>query len=338
MAAFAFSRGVMKRVICILLMGATSALAQVSGFAPLSQPEVSRLVSKAKDGHTESQLRLGMAYEYGLGVNVDLQTAEYWLKTAAGFGDAEAQTQLGLLYLQPQFTQSRAQALRWFQLASANGSGRAEHNLGLMYTLGIGVAVNRDEAIRWFRRASSHGLGASKANLGVLLVTRPDPGDQAEGFSIVSAAAKHGDTDAENALGYCYQYGAGTHVDLRKAVEWYKRAAAHGNLMAMKNISDMYRVGVGVPRDPVEAFHWSDEACTSGEWRACISVANAYLHGEGTSPNDEKAYQFALMAGVEHRDLEQLESRLPEEARAQAAREAEHWKQAHAVRLSALPH
>ena len=327
----------MKAATWIVFLWAASALAQVSGFRPLSQSEVSKLLTKAKGGNRQSQLRLGMAYEYGLGVQSDPKTAEYWLKTAAGFGDPEAQTQLGLLYLQPEFADSR-QALRWFMRAAAAGSARAEHNIGLMYTLGMGVPVDRNEAIRWYRRAVQHGLAPSRTNLGVLLVESSDKAAQAEGFQGLSNAARNGDSDAENALAYCYQQGKGTTPDLAKAMDLYGRAAAHGNLTAMKNLAAMYQNGLGVPKNPAEAFRWYEEACNAGEWRACGSVANAYLLGNGTTRNQAKAYQFALMAGVEHSYIQELEKQLSEAERNSAADEAERWKQVHAVRLSALPH
>jgi hypothetical protein len=339
MAAFLFLRvKSMKGAIWIVFLWATVSLAQVSGFRSLSQPEISKLLSKARNGNTESQLRLGMAYEYGLGVEADAKTAEYWLKTAAGFGDSEAQTQLGLLYLQPQFANSHAQAVPWFMRASAGGSARAAHNLGLMYTLGLGVPMDREQAIRWYRRAAQHGLSQSRANLGVLLVESENPADQAEGFHILERAAKSGDADAENSLAYCYRYGVGTKPDIVKAVNLYSRSSAHGNLVARKNLGDLYKTGSGVPQNSSEAFRHYEDACNAGEWRACVPVANAYLFGEGIARNEFKAYQFALMGGVVGEPLQVLGKHLSESDKNVAAEEAERWKQTHAVLLSALPH
>jgi TPR repeat protein len=338
MAAFAFAGGVMKAATGIVFLWAASALAQVSGFRPLSQPEVPKLLTKARGGNTQSQLRLGIAYQYGLGVVPDPRTAEYWLKTAAGFGDAEAQTQLGLLYLQPEFAASRAQALRWFMRAAAGGSSRAEHNIGLMYTLGIGAPVDRVEAVRWYRRAVRHGTGASRTNLGVVLVESSDPASRAEGFEILSRAASSGDVDAENALATCYQYGHGTKTDFAKAIDLYRHAAARGSLFAMKNLAAMYQNGIGVPKNPGEAFRLYQEACNAGEWRACGSVADAYLLGDGVARDQAKAYQFALMGGLEPRYIQELEKQLSESEKNRAADETERWKRVHAFRLSASPH
>jgi TPR repeat protein len=271
-----------------------------------------------------------------MGVNADPNTAEYWLKTAAGRGEQEAQNQLGLLYLQPEFLASRPQAMRWFMRAAAGGSARAEHNLGLIYTLGMGVQADREQAIHWFRRAAQHGLGASKANLGVLLVNSPKPADQAEGFGIVLRTADDENPDIENALGYWF--GAGTKVDLPKAVDWYKRAAAKGNALAMYNLATMYRTGTGVKQDFKQAFRLHLEACDSGDQKACVAVSNAYLNGEGTGRNYIAAYRFALMAGADAKTIAVLEQPLAEADRNRAAEEAEQWKQVHAVQLSAAPH
>lgn len=328
----------MNRIVWIVVvLWAASAPAQLSSFRPLSKPEVSRLLSKAREGNTESQLRLGGAYQYGLGVEQDSKTAEYWLKTAAGRGDPDAQTQLGLLYLQPGFEAERQQAVRWFMRAAASGSGNAEHNLGLVYLLGVGVPVDRVQAIHWFRRGAQHGSKPARANLGVLLVNSPDAAEQREGYELLTDAVKDDDPDAENALGYSYQFGAGTSVDTAKAVHWYNRAASHGNTNAMMNLADMYRTGAGTQKDVSQAFQWYSRACDRGDRRACVSLANAYLHGEGTARNDAKAYQFAVMAGADRDKIALLEQSLGPDDRNRAAEEAERWKQAHAVQLSASP-
>lgn len=328
----------MNRPVWIVLLWAANAVAQISGFQPLSSPEISKLLGKARSGNLESQLRLGTAYQFGLGVNADPQTAEYWLKLAAGFGDPQAQTQLGLLYLQPEFAASRDQALKWFLRAVAGGSIHAEHNLGVMYMRGVGVKQDREQAIRWFRRAAEHGLPEANIDLGLLLVAATDPGQQKEGFEIISAIArKEEKADAENALAYCYERGTGTEANLPLAVEWYKRAATHGSLMAMTNLADLYYTGVGVEQNFNEAFQWSRKACELGRANACFAVASAYVNAKGVTRDYLKAYQFALMAGVDESKIRLLSEHLTAEARSKAEDEAERWKQNHILQLSTLP-
>ncbi len=309
----------------------------MSGFRPLSKPEVSKLLSKAREGNTDSQVRLGTAYEYGLGVEQDSRTAEYWLKTAAGFGDPEGQTQLGLLYLQPGFEPEREQAVRWFMRAAASGYANAEHDLGLVYLMGLGVGADREQAIHWFRRGAEHGSRGARANLGILLVNSSNPAEQREGFDLLRSAAKDSDPDAENALAYCYQFGAGTSVDVQKAIEWYKRAAAHGNLNAKANLGSLYISGTGHKKDAGEALRMFSEACDGGNRRACVALANAYWNGDGVNRDAQKAYRFALMADADQNTIKTLENGLSSESRDRAAEEAKRWKQAHAVQLSTSP-
>lgn len=321
----------------VVLTWAVNGVAQLAAFRPLSKPEISKLLSKARDGNTESQLRLGTAYQYGLGVDRDSRTAEYWLKTAAGFGDPEAQTQLGLLYLQPGFEAEREQALRWFMRAAANGYANAEHDLGLVYLMGLGVRSDREQAIHWFRRGAQHGSQGARANLGIMLVNSNTSSEQKEGFELLLAAVKDNNPDAENALAYAYQFGAGTSIDMAKAVEWYKRAAAHGNLNAKANLADMYFTGAGQKKDVGQALRLFSEACDAGHRRSCVALANAYLHGDGVKRDDAKAYRFGLMADGDRNTIAALEKQLPADVRDRAAEEAERWKQAHAVQLSTSP-
>jgi TPR repeat protein len=67
------------------------------------------------------------------------------LKTAAAGGDAQAQSDLGLMYAHGTGVgRDYAQALHWYRAAVAQGDPGAEDNLGVMYAQGWGVA--RDDA------------------------------------------------------------------------------------------------------------------------------------------------------------------------------------------------
>ncbi len=49
-------------------------------------------------------------------------------------------------------------------------------------------------------------------------------------------AAAYGDSDAENQLGWMYQYGQGVEPDDAKAVTWYSMSADHGNRRGIDNL------------------------------------------------------------------------------------------------------
>ncbi len=49
-------------------------------------------------------------------------------------------------------------------------------------------------------------------------------------------AALQGYSLAFYAVGYCYQYGQGTSVDLAKAREWYEKGAANNDANAIRQL------------------------------------------------------------------------------------------------------
>ena len=52
---------------------------------------------------------------------------------------------------------TRAEAVRWFQLAADQGHAAAQGNLGIAYSNGLGVDRDAVEAVRWFRLAEERG-------------------------------------------------------------------------------------------------------------------------------------------------------------------------------------
>ena len=53
--------------------------------------------------------------------------------------------------------QSDVEAARWYRKAADQGGAGAQHNLGLMFAQGRGVAQSHVEAARWYRKAADQG-------------------------------------------------------------------------------------------------------------------------------------------------------------------------------------
>ena len=60
--------------------------------------EIEDLKALAEQGNAEVQYKLGLYYDYGIGVKQDDKQAVYWYKKAAEQGHAEAQFSLGRAY------------------------------------------------------------------------------------------------------------------------------------------------------------------------------------------------------------------------------------------------
>ena len=76
-------------------------IAQGTGSAPMSEKSRANFMAitrRALEGDTRSELRLGIAFEFGQGVDKNLVEAMRWYRLAADRGNPIAQTNLGYFY------------------------------------------------------------------------------------------------------------------------------------------------------------------------------------------------------------------------------------------------
>ena len=59
---------------------------------------------------------------------------------------------------------------------------------------------------------------------------------------------------AQYNLGYCYYYGRGMAVDMKKAYIWFSKAALFGDHQALYKLGDMYLNGYFVPKEEKAAM------------------------------------------------------------------------------------
>lgn len=74
-------------------------------------------------------------------------------------GDAEAQYQLGLLFMNGQGTiQDFEEAAKWFNLAANQNHPQAQYQLGLIHKTGYGLPVNLEKSYMWFNISAAAGI------------------------------------------------------------------------------------------------------------------------------------------------------------------------------------
>jgi len=106
-----------------------------------------RKVAEAGDGAAQSEL--GATYENGLGVPVDYQQAAQWYTKAVerGWGFSN----LGSLYKYGHgVPQDDRKAVDLYRRGAEIGDANAQSNLGVMYATGRGVSRDYIEAYKWF--------------------------------------------------------------------------------------------------------------------------------------------------------------------------------------------
>ena len=97
-------------------------------------------------------------YDQGLGLPQDSKAAHKWYKLAAKLGNALAQKNLALSYMNGEgVLQNHKAALKWLTLSAENGFLDSISVLGMMHKNGWGIPRDNIRAHMWFNIAVSQG-------------------------------------------------------------------------------------------------------------------------------------------------------------------------------------
>ncbi|QCE34635.1 sel1 repeat family protein [Acetobacteraceae bacterium] len=112
-------------------------------------PDIPALKQKAEAGDAKAQFDLGLLYVEGIGMSHNEAKAVEWWRKAADQGDRDAQYSLGILYYSGRgVKQDYTEAAKWFEKASQQGFKEAQHMLGVMYLMGRGGLPKNHEKAR----------------------------------------------------------------------------------------------------------------------------------------------------------------------------------------------
>ena len=130
--------------------------------------------------------------QYGKGIPKDRKGGVAWILKAAKQGNAFAERDLGICYMQGEgVPKSDKDALAWLYSAAVQDETTAECNLAFLYRNGRGVARDYKAAYAWYYRA-----------------------------------AQRNDHHGEMGMGYLYLRGYGIKKDIGEALKWYRKAEA----------------------------------------------------------------------------------------------------------------
>jgi TPR repeat protein len=152
-------------VLAVLLIGGlayySSVALQKKKAAYQETESLQQLRQAAGAGNADAQTRLGLLYYRGRGVPQDFTEALRWSRRAADQGDAVAQFNLGFMYAKGRggIPPDYAEAALWYRKAAGQGNVDAQFNLGLMYYNGQGVPRDSVEAHMWLSLAVSRAAG-----------------------------------------------------------------------------------------------------------------------------------------------------------------------------------
>ena len=209
-------------------------------------PEASAAAVRAhaEKGKAWAMYMLGNKYETGSGVPKDHVAAFRWFEKAATHAQPHpnAAQGLGALYLAGAgssrlFGPNYKQALRWLRPAAEAGHATAMHNLGQMFSEGLGVRRSAEDAAKWWLKGAEAGSHQCQSDIGCCYETGIGVAkSDEEAMRWFLASAEQGNATAQyNLGGVLFRTGQATArpAMLREALEWCRKSAAQGNPDAM---------------------------------------------------------------------------------------------------------
>lgn len=252
---------IVNSFIFILLV---SAFANVSSAAESEREYFSNILRSAEAGNIESQQRAADMYRYGLGVERNAETADFWQNAVdaervlpnsedeilkiAELGDVDAQFKLAEIYAAGGWeSQTINQAVFWYDEAAKQGSIQAQIALGDLYSSDMDFRA----AAPYYSSAAGRGNSYAQNRIGIIIRDGHIDGDAARWFRL---AADQGNSDAQYNLGVMYDNGYENALtgqiyvaeNDREAVKWFALAAEKGNSNAQSRLAAIIENGYGV--------------------------------------------------------------------------------------------
>jgi TPR repeat protein len=115
--------------------------------------------------------------------------------------------------------------------------------------------------------------------------------NQQKAFEYYILSARQGNAEAQNNLGYYYQFSDNVQ-DFEQAIYWYQLSANQLNTSAMNNLGYCYKIGAGCEKDFSQAFSFFERASDAGNASAQNNLGLCFWKGEGCAVYISRALQY----------------------------------------------
>ena len=246
------------------------------------------------------------------------------LMAKANAGDAQAQYELGLKYLNGEIkgtfeTPDKKEAARWFAKSAYGGyaDGMVAHGSCLLSGI---LSQDKKEAIKWYKKAAKKNNRQAFYNLGVCFrdgngVTR----DYKAAFENFNKAYGMGSMYAANNLAILYYQGLGIEKNLFEAFKLWKESSAQGNTAAYGNLGRCYMFGQGTEIDPELGCYWYEKAADAGFVSSQFFLGELYYNG-GSQYAEVVSIRFDYKKAAHYLQLAAKNKNLPDYAKGETYR------------------
>lgn len=181
----------------------------------------------------------GMMYDFGVGVEQDLQKAFTHYLLAAKKEYTPAQWEVGLMYETGRGTdKSNEKAFTHFLAAADKGYTPAQWKVGIKYMNGAGTTRDAEKAFYYSFLAADKGHPKAQFNVGIMYRGGHGPlKDEKKAFEYLLRAAKQSHVEAQYEVGIMYANGLGVTKDIDQAIKWHLAVNRNQNLTFKRTFS-----------------------------------------------------------------------------------------------------
>lgn len=236
---------------------------------------------------------IGKIYESGVGVEVDLNKAEYWYKKGCQNKESIAFIDLALFYYKHKKNEKGQEIIENLsKIASDADWGSIGYwILGDCYKEGIGVEKNQEKSVELYRKSFTmakeqgddlcnyyyHGIGTRK--------------NYKKALKLCLLNSEY--VLAQEMLGDAYANGRGVKKNFKDAIYWYEKSAQQGNINAIFALAEFYYLGRGCEQDYGKAIDYFKQANQiKGDAAPYYYLGDCYHHGLGVKPDWHKAKKY----------------------------------------------
>ena len=194
--------------------------------------------------------------------------------------------------------------------SAEGGYGPAQAFLGVAYTLGQGMAIDRKLGEYWSRKGAAQGVELANFTLAMHFENiHSSPEEQAHALHWLKYYAENGFIYACNEIGYRLMMTAQDDAQRKEAFGWYLRAAKALDPPGLNNVAYSYEVGQGVPQSDEAALGWYEMAAIAKSPPGQTGFARLLEQGRGGPTRQGPAPQpFALyLLAARQGDMEAME-------------------------------
>jgi TPR repeat protein len=231
-------------------------------------------------------------YGFYHGIKNDCDRHISYLKKAVELNNARAMNLLGVNYQTGYGVPLDMKlGLEWYQKSADLGHMLAMYNLGDCYKYGYGVIINDDIAAQWYQKSAELGYDPAQYTLAECYFNgvgvNKDPKKAFELYKKLSDTDEY-KADAMNEVGNCYYEGIGVEKNLEEALNCYNKSAVSGSVLALKNLANYYYN----LEEYDKSLNFLLKATEMKDTEAMYYLAYFYLHGYAVKKDEEKAVEL----------------------------------------------